>query len=170
MRQAFVKSAICFGCVLLFLPLNGCKTTAAGIHIGWRPELKAGYGDGSKKVVKGGPPAHAPAHGYRAKHAYRYYPSSCVYFDASKKVYFTLRETIGRRLCCCLRRSSFGLAAMCPSSLIRIGPTSTSKSTSVDIHHQGSSRKRTKSGLNISPYWEEVFSQDFCLLLSEETT
>ena len=76
MKRAFVKFAISLGCVLFVLSLNGCKTTAGGIHIGWG------------EVVKSSPPAHAPAHGYRAKHAYRYYPSSCVYFDASKKVYF----------------------------------------------------------------------------------
>ena len=34
----------------------------------------------------GGPPAHAPAHGVR--HSYVYYPSSYVYFDTTRKVYF----------------------------------------------------------------------------------
>jgi len=37
---------------------------------------------------KGGPPAHAPAHGYRAKHKYVYYPTAGVYFDLDRKVYF----------------------------------------------------------------------------------
>ncbi len=41
----------------------------------------SGYGHG-------GPPAHAPAHGYRARHSYLYYPSSYVYFDITRKVYF----------------------------------------------------------------------------------
>lgn len=35
-----------------------------------------------------GPPDHAPAHGYRAKHRYHYYPSSEVYFDDARGVYF----------------------------------------------------------------------------------
>ncbi len=35
-----------------------------------------------------GPPAHAPAHGYRRNHSYIYYPSSTCYFDVEKKVYF----------------------------------------------------------------------------------
>jgi hypothetical protein len=35
-----------------------------------------------------GPPAHAVAHGYRAKHKFRYYPDVCVYFDIVKGVYF----------------------------------------------------------------------------------
>lgn len=35
-----------------------------------------------------GPPPWAPAHGLRAKHRYRYYPSSSVYFDVKRAVYF----------------------------------------------------------------------------------
>jgi len=37
---------------------------------------------------RGGPPPWAPAHGYRAKHQYLYYPSVSVYFDIDRKVYF----------------------------------------------------------------------------------
>ncbi|MCK4486291.1 MAG: hypothetical protein KAU38_05930 [Desulfobacterales bacterium] len=88
MKQAFVKLAISLGCVLFVLSFNGCKTPAGGILVGWGPESKGWHPTGSKTVVKGGPPTHAPAHGYRAKYSYRYYPSGCVYFDASRKVYF----------------------------------------------------------------------------------
>lgn len=35
-----------------------------------------------------GPPAHAPAHGYRRHFVYVYYPSAFVYFDIERKVYF----------------------------------------------------------------------------------
>ena len=35
-----------------------------------------------------GPPPWAPAHGYRAKYKYRYYPSSHVYYDTGRSVYF----------------------------------------------------------------------------------
>lgn len=35
-----------------------------------------------------GPPPWAPAHGYRAKHRYYYYPSSHVYFDVGRGLYF----------------------------------------------------------------------------------
>lgn len=42
------------------------------------------------KTKKNGPPAHAPAHGYRAKHQYRYFPSSSVYHDADRGLYFYL--------------------------------------------------------------------------------
>ena len=37
-----------------------------------------------------GPPPHAKAHGYRAKYAYRYYPSAQVYYDVNRKAYFYL--------------------------------------------------------------------------------
>ena len=37
-----------------------------------------------------GPPPWAPAHGYRAKHRYNYYPSSYVYFDIDRILYFYL--------------------------------------------------------------------------------
>ena len=43
------------------------------------------------KHKKGGPPAHAPAHGYRAKHQYRYYPSRNVYHDTERGLYFYLK-------------------------------------------------------------------------------
>ncbi|MGA7878879.1 MAG: hypothetical protein WCA08_24685 [Desulfoferrobacter sp.] len=34
------------------------------------------------------PPPWAPAHGYRAKHQYLYYPSAQVYFEPSRGLYF----------------------------------------------------------------------------------
>ena len=37
-----------------------------------------------------GPPPHAPAHGYRKKFAYQYYPTANVYYDQSRRVYFYL--------------------------------------------------------------------------------
>jgi hypothetical protein len=64
------------------------ETTAGEIHIGWVSDSKGT--PGPKKAQKSGPPPHAPAHGYRAKYAYRYYPSSCVYYDTGRKVYFYL--------------------------------------------------------------------------------
>lgn len=43
-----------------------------------------------RPVVKESPPSWAPAHGYRAKHRYYYYPSAFVYFDIDRKIYFYL--------------------------------------------------------------------------------
>lgn len=37
-----------------------------------------------------GPPDHAPAHGYRNKYRYHYYPDAGVYFDLDRKIYFYL--------------------------------------------------------------------------------
>lgn len=41
-------------------------------------------------VYKPGPPPWAPAHGYRAKYRYYYYPESYVYFDIERRIYFYL--------------------------------------------------------------------------------
>ena len=43
------------------------------------------------KYKKKGPPTHAPAHGYRAKHQYRYYPSRSVYYDTGRRLYFYIK-------------------------------------------------------------------------------
>jgi hypothetical protein len=58
------------------------------------------YGGGAKKIKlpsffsashpKTGPPPWAPAHGHRSKYHYRYYPSSHIYFDVRRGVYFYL--------------------------------------------------------------------------------
>lgn len=51
-----------------------------------------------KGKKKGGPPPHAPAHGYRAKHQYRYYPCCSTYYDAGRGVWFYIKTgdwTIG---------------------------------------------------------------------------
>ena len=37
---------------------------------------------------RGGPPPWAPAHGYRAKFKYHYYPGHQVYFDPVRALYF----------------------------------------------------------------------------------
>ncbi len=90
MKGTMVKLVIFLGCALFVCFFSVCKTTAGSIQFSWGSDSKSGHPGGSKKVGKGGPPQHAPAHGYRAKYAYRYYPSSCVYFDVSRKVYFYL--------------------------------------------------------------------------------
>jgi hypothetical protein len=43
-----------------------------------------------------GPPSHAPAHGYRRNHAYRYYPSAQVYFSPERNTYFYLEGSTWR--------------------------------------------------------------------------
>ena len=72
------------GCFLFFF-LEGCAGT--GITIGKGPSQEP-----SPAYKKGGPPPWAPAHGYRAKHRYRYYPSSRVYYEKERGVYFYYRN------------------------------------------------------------------------------
>ena len=74
------------GALFLF-SFSGCRTTGGAIGFGW------GEGCGQAhphEVKKGGPPPHAPAHGYRAKYKYRYYPSCSVYYDDHRGLYFYL--------------------------------------------------------------------------------
>jgi hypothetical protein len=52
--------------------------------------LQVRYSSVLAKGKKTGPPQHAKAHGYRAKHTYRYYPSANAYYDVERKAYFYL--------------------------------------------------------------------------------
>ena len=45
-----------------------------------------------QKIVRHGPPSHAPAHGYHKKYSYCYYPSSYVYYDANRGLYFYMKS------------------------------------------------------------------------------
>ncbi len=79
---------IAFGVVQLSL-LPGCNVKRGGVEIGAPPPEPS-------SPPKGGPPPWAPAHGYRAKHRYRYYPSFYVYFDLGRRVYFYLEGNTWR--------------------------------------------------------------------------
>ena len=73
--------------------LSGCATPSGGnISVDWEnPEPQ--HESPQPKVSKHkGPPAHAPAHGYRAKHSYRYYPDERTYYDARRNLYFYLEK------------------------------------------------------------------------------
>jgi hypothetical protein len=84
--NTITKTLICGVSAMFLLSLGACQIKSAGVHIGDEPEPVVV----AKSKPKGGPPAHAPAHGFRAKHHYRYYPSCYVYFDVSRKCYFYL--------------------------------------------------------------------------------
>jgi hypothetical protein len=91
MSHKRIHSAILFLSILLFLlSINACRTTGGSIGVDWgnRAEPEAPPPHHKHKVKKHEPPAHAPAHGYRAKHRYRYYPESYVYYDTGRGVYF----------------------------------------------------------------------------------
>ena len=84
--NTITKTLICGVSAMFLLSLGACQIKSAGVHIGDEPEPVVV----AKSKPKGGPSAHAPAHGYRAKHHYRYYPSCYIYFDISRKCYFYL--------------------------------------------------------------------------------
>jgi hypothetical protein len=67
---------------ILFISFTAFSTSEGDFRIGCAPVLA--------KSKKAGPPQHAKAHGYRAKHTYRYYPSVNAYYDVERKAYFYL--------------------------------------------------------------------------------
>ena len=83
------KAPVFLAVSLCLFFLTSCRTTGGGVSYEW--DNGTGYGHPYEvKKTKGGPPPHAPAHGYRAKHHYRYYPSCSVYYDDYRKLYFYL--------------------------------------------------------------------------------
>jgi hypothetical protein len=82
------------GCFIIsYLLVFGC----AGTKVKAKYETKGNSGSTTAehkhkhKHKKGGPPAHAKAHGYRAKHKYRYYPDCSVYHDTERGLYFYIK-------------------------------------------------------------------------------
>ena len=85
-----------FGLATFFFIISTILTFGcAGTKIKAKYERKddSGYtkAEHKHKHTKGGPPAHAKAHGYRAKHKYRYYPDCSVYHDAERGLYFYIK-------------------------------------------------------------------------------
>ena len=74
---------VAIGIICLFLT-NGCHH--GGLIIGDQPTYRKAPPPPPPR--KAGPPPWAPAHGHRAKYHYRYYPSSYVYFDTGRGLYF----------------------------------------------------------------------------------
>jgi hypothetical protein len=72
------------GCFIFFF-LVGCQGTRVVVESEPSQEPSPAY-------KKGGPPPWAPAHGYRAKHRYRYYSSSRVYYENERGIYFYYRN------------------------------------------------------------------------------
>ena len=84
--NTITKTLVCGFFTIFLLSLCACQIKSLGVQIGDEPEPVVV----AKSKPKGDPPPHAPAHGYRAKYSYRYYPSCYVYFDISRKCYFYL--------------------------------------------------------------------------------
>ena len=81
--------------VLLAILLAPIQVYAFGVDLGvdikiGDKNIKTETTRQATPVKHNGPPDHAPAHGYRAKHKYEYYPDSQVYFESSRGLYFYL--------------------------------------------------------------------------------
>lgn len=96
---------ICFAIGLFISGFNSNVIAGGSISIKWGDRSESDNPPVAKKHKKQGPPAHAPAHGYRAKHQYRYYPSESVYYDTRRGLYFYLKG------------SNWEVGASLPSSL-----------------------------------------------------
>jgi hypothetical protein len=77
------KSLVFLITVLCFVSFNGLTISDGVVRISDCPAVLA-------KNKNSGPPDHAKAHGYRAKHTYRYYPEAQAYYDVDRKAYFYL--------------------------------------------------------------------------------
>jgi len=87
-KRLFTGLAIGFFTVSAFLT---AACTPKRVKVVYGKDSNLGYSEVGHKHRKGGPPPHAPAHGYRAKHKYRYYPNCSVYYDYGRKIYFYIK-------------------------------------------------------------------------------
>ena len=94
-KRWFIGLTICFFIISILLT-TGC--TGSKINVKYENKGNSGYSKAEPKHKhkhkhkKGGPPAHAPAHGYRGKHKYRYYPDCSVYHDTERGLYFYIKR------------------------------------------------------------------------------
>jgi hypothetical protein len=77
------KSLVFLITVLCFVSFNDLTISDGIVRISDCPAVLA-------KNKNSGPPDHAKAHGYRAKHTYRYYPEAQAYYDIDSQAYFYL--------------------------------------------------------------------------------
>ena len=88
--KAIISSTTVFLFLATMLILACAAPNGGGISIDWE-NTKAHKEPTKPKVSKKtGPPSHAPAHGYRAKHSYRYYRNEHTYYDTDRNLYFYL--------------------------------------------------------------------------------
>ena len=91
-KRLFVGLATSLFIIAAFLTF-GCS--GSKVKVKYEKEDNSGYSKTEHKHKhkhkKNGPPAHAPAHGYRAKHNYRYYPDCAVYHDTARGLYFYIK-------------------------------------------------------------------------------
>ena len=86
--KSMLKLLICFILVVFF---NTSLQADGSFTLKWGKDSEPAQQQAKQDQKNVGPPAHAPAHGYRAKHQYRYYPDQKVYHDAERGLYFYLK-------------------------------------------------------------------------------
>jgi hypothetical protein len=92
MNSSLLKRLIICFVIGLFICAFGSNVVAGGsISVQWGKNQGSVSNEDGPKHKKGGPPPHAPAHGYRAKYQYRYYPACSVYHDTDRGLYFYLK-------------------------------------------------------------------------------
>jgi hypothetical protein len=81
------KFLLCFIFVVFF---SNSLHAGGSFTFKWGKDSEPKQQQAKQVPKKSGPPAHAPAHGNRAKHQYRYYPDQKVYQDSDRGLYFYL--------------------------------------------------------------------------------
>ena len=85
------KTAVCLTLIVFSLSISTNVFAGDSITFEWDEDTEHEQQQVTHKYKKQSPPAHAPAHGFRAKHKYRYYPSQNVYHDTDRELYFYLK-------------------------------------------------------------------------------
>ena len=92
-NQKIFKSSISFIAIIVFIILfvgSAFADSSNSVKIAEDNEME--YVQVKERFKHhSGPPAHAPAHGYRAKYQYHYYPRYKVYYDIARGIYFYLK-------------------------------------------------------------------------------
>jgi len=89
-KRLFIGLATSFFIISTILTV-GCSGSKLKVKYEKEDNSRYSKAEHKHKHKKGGPPAHAKAHGYRAKHKYRYYPDCSVYHDAERGLYFYIK-------------------------------------------------------------------------------
>jgi len=92
MNSTIIKRyLVCFTIGIFIISISTEIFAGSSISIQWGSKSDSDNTGAAKSNKKAGPPSHAPAYGYRAKHQYRYYPSNSVYFDTERGLYFYIK-------------------------------------------------------------------------------
>jgi len=89
--KSMQRLIVWFGIGFFILSVGTHASAEGSFSIQWGKKSDSENEQAKIGNKKGGPPDHAPAHGYRSKYRYRYYPANSVYFDSARQIYFYLK-------------------------------------------------------------------------------